>query len=41
MDFLLTIASLIGIWFLVVTIPAPNFVAVTQYSISESRMKGL
>ena len=41
MDLLITISSLIGIWFLVVTIPGPNFVAVTKYSISESRMKGL
>ena len=40
MDLLLTISSLIGIWFLVVTIPGPNFVAVTQYSISESRIDG-
>jgi len=40
MDLLLTISGLIGIWFLVVTIPGPNFVAVTQYSISESRIDG-
>ena len=40
MDLVLTISSLIGIWFLVVTIPGPNFVAVTQYSISESRIDG-
>ena len=40
MDLLLPISSLIGIWFLVVTIPGPNFVAVTQYSISESRAEG-
>ena len=40
MDIFLPISSLIGIWFLVVTIPGPNFVAVTQYSISESRMEG-
>ncbi len=41
MDLLLPIGSLIGIWFLVVTIPGPNFVAVTQYSIAESRIDGL
>ena len=29
-----------GIWFLVVTIPGPNFVAVTQYSMAESRIDG-
>jgi len=40
MDLLITISSLIGIWFLVVTIPGPNFVAVTQYSIAESRIDG-
>jgi RhtB (resistance to homoserine/threonine) family protein len=40
MDLFLSISSLIGIWFLVVTIPGPNFVAVTQYSISESRVEG-
>lgn len=40
MEFLLTISSLIGIWFLVVTIPGPNFVAVTQYSMAESRIDG-
>ncbi len=40
MDLLLTISGLIGIWFLVVTIPGPNFVAVTQYSMSESRIDG-
>ena len=40
MDLFLPISSLIGIWFLVVTIPGPNFVAVTQYSISESRVEG-
>lgn len=40
MDLFLPISSLIGIWFLVVTIPGPNFVAVTQCSISESRAEG-
>jgi threonine efflux protein len=40
MDLLLPVSSLVGIWFLVVTIPGPNFVAVTQYSISESRKDG-
>lgn len=41
MDLLLSIGSLIGIWFLVVTIPGPNFVAVTQCSMAESRIDGL
>ena len=41
MDLFLPIGSLIGIWFLVVTIPGPNFVAVTQYSMAESRIEGL
>jgi len=41
MDLVLLIGSLIGIWLLVVTIPGPNFVAVTQYSIAESRIEGL
>lgn len=40
MELILSISGLIGIWFLVVTIPGPNFVAVTQYSISESRAEG-
>ena len=40
MELILSIGGLIGIWFLVVTIPGPNFVAVTQYSISESRTDG-
>ena len=40
MDFFLPISSLIGIWFLVVTIPGPNFVAVTQCSMAESRIDG-
>jgi len=40
MDLLLPISGLIGIWFLVVTIPGPNFVAVTQCSMTESRIDG-
>lgn len=40
MDLFLPISSLIGVWFLVVTIPGPNFVAVSQYSIAESRIDG-
>lgn len=40
MDLFLPISSLIGIWFLVVTIPGPNFVAVTQCSMAESRIDG-
>jgi threonine/homoserine/homoserine lactone efflux protein len=41
MNLLFAIASLAGIWFLVVTIPGPNFVAVTHHSMSESRKSGL
>ena len=33
--------TLAGIWFLVVTIPGPNFLVVTQFSVSESRKSGL
>jgi RhtB (resistance to homoserine/threonine) family protein len=41
MNLLFALASLAGIWFLVVTIPGPNFVLVTQYSMSDSRKSGL
>ena len=41
MNLLFAIASLAGIWFLVVTIPGPNFVTVTHHSMSESRKSGL
>ncbi|MBW2491209.1 MAG: LysE family transporter [Deltaproteobacteria bacterium] len=41
MELVFSIGSLIGIWFLVVTIAGPNFVAVTQYSMAESRIDGL
>ena len=37
----LALASLAGIWFLVVTIPGPNFIVVTQHSMSDSRKSGL
>ena len=40
MDLLVAFASLFVAWFLVLTIPGPNFVAVTQYSVSESRRTG-
>ncbi len=40
MDYLSTIGSIAFIWFLVVTIPGPNFVVVTQVSMSESRKMG-
>ena len=41
MDLLIAFASLLGAWFLVLTIPGPNFIAVTQKSISDSRKSGL
>jgi len=41
MNLLFALASLASIWFLVVTIPGPNFVAVTHHSMSESRKSGL
>jgi threonine efflux protein len=41
MNFLLALASLAGIWFLVVIIPGPNFVVVSQSAISNSRNFGL
>ena len=41
MNLWLAFISLIGAWFLVLTIPGPNFVAVTQYSVSVSRRSGV
>lgn len=41
MDLLIAFASLLVAWFLVLTIPGPNFIAVTQKSISDSRKSGL
>jgi threonine efflux protein len=40
MEYLSTIGSIAFIWFLVVTIPGPNFVVVTQVSIANSRKMG-
>jgi threonine efflux protein len=41
MSLLISMITLAGIWFLVVTIPGPNFLVVTQFSVSESRKSGL
>lgn len=41
MELLLAIATLGGTWFLVVTIPGPNFIMVTRYAMTESRSLGL
>jgi threonine/homoserine/homoserine lactone efflux protein len=41
MDYLPVIGTIAFIWFLVVTIPGPNFVVVTQGSMRESRKTGL
>jgi threonine/homoserine/homoserine lactone efflux protein len=41
MNLLVALASLFSIWFLVVTVPGPNFVVVTQSSVSDSRRTGL
>jgi threonine efflux protein len=40
MNLFLAFLSLFTAWFLVLTIPGPNFVAVTQYSLSDSRRTG-
>jgi len=40
MNLLVAFASLLGAWFLVLTIPGPNFIVVTQYSVSDSRQTG-
>lgn len=41
MDLSIALVSLLGAWFLLLTIPGPNFIAVTQKSISDSRKSGL
>jgi len=41
MNLLLSSISLFLAWFLVLTIPGPNFMATTQYSISVSRRAGI
>ncbi len=40
MNLFLAFLSLFTAWLLVLTIPGPNFVAVTQYSLSDSRRTG-
>ena len=40
-NLLARLAGLAGIWFLVVTIPGPNFAAVTRLAMSRSRKSGL
>jgi len=37
----ISMITLAGIWFLVVTIPGPNFLVVTRFSMSDSRKSGL
>ena len=37
MDVWIAMLSLAGIWFLVVTIPEPNFVVVTRHAVTDSR----
>jgi len=41
MSLIISLAGLFAAWFLVLTIPGPNFFAVTQYSVSESRKAGI
>jgi RhtB (resistance to homoserine/threonine) family protein len=41
MDLLYALAALAGIWFVAVTIPGPNFIVVSQCSLSDSRKSGL
>lgn len=41
MSLWLSMFTLAGIWFLVVTIPGPNFLVVSQHSMSKSRKTGL
>lgn len=41
MELLIAITALAGIWFLVVTIPGPNFVMVTRLAMTQSRTAGL
>jgi threonine/homoserine/homoserine lactone efflux protein len=40
MEYLSAIGSIALIWFLVVTIPGPNFIVVTQVSMTQSRKMG-
>jgi threonine/homoserine/homoserine lactone efflux protein len=41
MEYLPAIGSVALIWFLVVTIPGPNFIVVTQASMTLSRKMGI
>ena len=41
MSLFISLITLAGIWFLVVTIPGPNFLVVTRFSMSDSRKSGL
>jgi threonine efflux protein len=41
MNLSISMITLAGIWFLVVTIPGPNFLVVTRFSMSDSRKSGL
>ena len=41
MSLFISMITLAGMWFLVVTIPGPNFLAVTQFSMADSRKSGL
>jgi len=41
MTLFISMITLAGIWFLVVTIPGPNFLVVTRFSMSDSRKSGL
>ena len=41
MSLFISMITLAGIWFLVVTIPGPNFLVVTRFSMSGSRKSGL
>ena len=41
MELFSALAALAGIWFLAVTLPGPNFIVVSQISLSDSRKSGL
>jgi threonine efflux protein len=41
MSLFISMVTLAGIWFLVVTIPGPNFLVVTRFSMADSRKSGL
>ena len=41
MSLFISMITLAGIWFLVVTIPGPNFLVVTRFSMADSRKSGL